>query len=433
MQTFLREIAEKSKRVRGYRFSNLYTMLNEWLLVDSWRYVRKNAASGVDKVDAREYGKKLQVNVKALVERLKSKSYRARLIRRQYIPKSPGKVRPLGIPVVEDKLLQTAASRILQAIFGAEFKECSYGYQPGRGAHQAIQTLHKELQFGWYGYVVEADIKGFFDHIDHEWMIKMLEQKISDRPFIKLIKKWLKAGILETDGQVIHPATGTPQGGIVSPVLANIYLHYVLDLWFEKVVKPRCKGAVYLFRYADDFVCLFQYRHEAQMFYDALPQRMGKFGLELSAEKTRILNFSKFRMEEKNRFDFLGFEFSWGKSLSGKPQIKRRTSRKKLNKSVEMFTEWCKKNRNWRLRDLMTILKSKLRGYYNYYGLIGNYAGLREFYDQVKWVLFKWLNRRSQRKSYNSEEYFKLLKRYGIPRPRVVQRRDYQLTFAKPF
>jgi group II intron reverse transcriptase/maturase len=433
MQTFLREIAEKSKRERGYRFSNLYTMLNEWLLVDSWRLVRKNAAAGVDKVDAREYGKKLQTNVKDLVERLKNKSYRARLIRRQYIPKSPGKMRPLGIPVVEDKLLQTAASRILQAIYKAEFTESSYGYQPGRGAHQAIQALHNELQFGWYGYVVEADIKGFFDHIDHEWLIKMLELKINDNPFIRLIKKWLKAGILETDGQVKHPATGTPQGGIVSPVLANIYLHYVLDLWFEKVVKPKCKGAVYLCRYADDFVCLFQYQQEADKFYEALPHRMGKFGLELSAEKTRILKFSKFRMEEKQRFDFLGFEFSWGKSFSGKPQIKRRTSRKKLTKSVKMFTEWCKKNRCMRLRDMMTMLKSKLRGYYNYYGLIGNYAGLREFYDQAIWILYKWLNRRSQRKSYCIKEYFKLLKRYGIPRPRVVQRRDYQLTFAKTF
>ena len=428
MHPSLRGIANRAKASKDYRFLNLYTMLNKEFLIDSWRYLNKSAASGVDRISAYEYGKHLEANVIDLVDRLKRKSYKARLVRRQYIPKGKGSYRPLGIPAIEDKLLQTAVARILQAIFEQDFLDFSYGYRPRRGAQEAVKALTFQLQYGWYGYVVEADIKGFFDNIDHDWLCKMLEQRVNDKPFIRLIRKWLRAGVLDTDGKVLHPATGTPQGGIVSPVLANIYLHYVLDMWFEKKVKPQCKGEVYLCRYADDFVCLFQYKAEADRFYRELPRRLSKFNLNLSAEKTRIIRFTKWQMEKSGRFDFLGFEFSWGKDRQGKPHVKRRTSRVKLRKALSGFTHWCKVSRNKRLSQLFSELNRKLTGYYNYYGLKGNSWSLREFWKKAERILFKWLNRRSQRVSYNWRGFRELLKYFKAPLPRITQKDNCQLT-----
>ncbi len=427
MRTSLWGIANKAKLLKNYRFLNLYTMLNEINLTDSWNYIKKNAACGVDRVSAREFEKDLHNNVKSLVESLKRKRYRARLVKRQYIPKDKNKVRPLGIPATIDKILQMAVARILTAIFEQDFLPYSFGYRPGRGAKDAIKELHYQLQYGWFSYVVEADIKGFFDNINHDWMIKMLAQRINDRPFLRLIGKWLKAGILDTDGSILHPATGTPQGGIVSPILANVYLHFVLDLWLEKVIKPNCKGDVYLCRYADDFVVLFQYKWEAEWFYQALPKRLDKFNLEIATDKTRILSFSKFRMQENARFNFLGFEFRWSFNRLGKPQIKRRTSRKKLQKSIVELTKWCKEHRNYPVRMIFYKLNIKLRGYYNYYGVINNHDSLSEFFYHVERILFKWLNRRSQRKSYNWEGYRQLKKYFGLLKPRITQSRNYQL------
>jgi len=246
----------------------------------------------------------------------------------------------------------------------------------------------------------EVDIKGYFDNIDHEWMLKMLAERVDDKALLWLIKKWLKAGILDEDGEVIHPVTGTPQGGIISPILANVYLHYVLDLWFEKVVKPHCRGEACLIRYADDFVCAFEHQEDAERFYRVLDKRLGKFGLEISTEKTRVIRFSKEEKPGKNRFDFLGFEFRWGKDLGGKPHVKKRTSRKKLRVSLKKVNRWCKENKHRRLWDLFARLNAKLRGYYNYYGVHGNYPSLRELFDQVLWLLWRQLNQRSQRKSY---------------------------------
>lgn len=428
MQTSLREIANKAEREKKYRFHNLYGMLNEINLFDSWKYINKSASYGMDKVDAQSYQKDLKENIKELVDRLKRKGYRAKLVRRKYIPKSKGETRPLGIPATEDKLLQIAAARILTAIYEQDFLPDSYGYRSGKGAKKAIKELHYQLQYGWFGYVVEADIRGFFDNMDHNWLLRMLEERINDKAFIGLMGKWLKAGIMESDNKVIHPATGTPQGGIVSPVLANIYLHYVLDLWFEKRVKRECEGRVYLCRYADDFVCLFQFKRDAERFYQELPKRLSKFGLSLSKEKTRIKSFSKHRMEENNRFDFLGFEFRWGKGRMSKPQIKRKTSRDKFIKSLANFKQWCKENRNLKIRDLIGKLNKKLRGYYEYYGIIGNSESLKKFYSIVRIILRKWLNRRSQRKSYSWQGYGQLLNHYPLLEPRITESRNYQLS-----
>lgn len=422
MQTSLQGIAKKAREQKKHRFQDLYRMLNEENLLDCWRYIRKDAAYGVDRVSAQEYEENLEENIKNLVERLKGKRYRAKLVRRKHIPKGEGKMRPLGIPATEDKLLQLAVKRILEAIYEQDFMRCSYGYRPDVGALNAVDKLTVKLQFGRYYFIVEADIKGYFENIDHEWLVRMLEERIDDRALIQLIEKWLKAGILETDGKVVHPVTGTPQGGIVSPVLSNVYLHYVLDLWFHKVFKKSCKGEACLIRYADDFVCAFQYQADAERFYSALKERMEKFRLELATEKTRIISFNRNAPDGKSRFDFLGFEFYWGKDRKRRPHLKRRTSRKKLRSSIRRFTEWCKKNRNLEPRVLFRRLRAKLRGYYNYYGVIGNSKSLEQFYYQVKRILFKWLNRRSQRRSYNWKGFEQLLEHYGVERPRIIGR-----------
>jgi RNA-directed DNA polymerase len=422
MRTSLQGIAQKAKEQKKHRFQDFYRMLNEEFLLDCWRDIRKDAAYGVDEVSAEEYERNLGENVRDLVERLKRGSYRAKLVRRKYIPKGEGKMRPLGIPAIEDKLLQEAVKRILEAIYEQDFLRCSYGYRPGVGALDAVDKLTVKLQFGRYHFVVEADIESFFDNVDHEWMRRMLEERIDDGPFLRLIEKWLKAGILEPDGEVIHPVTGTPQGGIVSPILANVYLHYALDLWFHKVVRRYCRGEACLIRYADDFVCAFQYQEDAERFYRALGKRLGKFGLELSAEKTRVMRFSRNYRPGKASFDFLGFEFRWGEDRGGKPHLERRTSRKRLRRSLRNFTDWCKANRHQRLDVLFGKLNAKLRGYYNYYGVIGNYASLMQFFKQALRILFKWLNRCSQRGSYNWRGFQELIELFNVERPRIVGR-----------
>jgi group II intron reverse transcriptase/maturase len=315
--------------------------------------------------------------------------------------------------------VQLAVARILEAIYEQDFLRSSFGYRPRIGPLDAVKKLTIKLQFGRYNYVVEADIKGFFDNMDHEWLMKMLAERIEDKALLRLIKKWLRAGVLDTDGQVIHPATGTPQGGIISPILANVYLQYALDLWFEKVIKKRCRGEACLIRYADDFVCAFEYQQDVEAFYQMLGERLGKFKLELSAEKTRIIEFK--RQQSETYFEFLGFEFRWGKDRKGRGHLKRWTSRKKLKKSLARQTSWCKKSRNQPVRKLGEQLRAKLQGYYNYYGVIGNSERLKEFYNQAIEILKKWLNRRSQRKSYNWQGFKDIITYLKVPRPRITE------------
>jgi group II intron reverse transcriptase/maturase len=396
-------------------------MINRISLMDAWLDINRGAASGVDKVTAMEYEENLVENIINLEKRLKEKRYKAKLVRRVYIPKGKTKLRPLGIPALEDKLVQLAAAKILGAIFEQDFLSCSWGYRPEIGALDAVKDITKTLMTGKFGYIVDADITGFFDNINHEWMVEMLELRINDKAFIRLIKKWLKAGILD-DNKVMHPVKGTPQGGIVSPVLSNIYLHYVLDLWFTKVIKPQCEGQAYICRYADDFVCAFQYKREAANFYDKLDSRLKKFGLELSKEKTRVISFSRFRKEERTSFDFLGFEFRWKVSRRGKDIISKRTSKKKYKQAMNKFADWIKRYRNKRITWIFKRLNMKLRGYYNYYGVIGNMKRLLDYFNGVVRLLFKWLNRRSQRRSYNYKGFRELCKHFKVLRPRIVEK-----------
>ena len=430
--TTLQAIAKKASEQLGYRFRNLFGLLNEEMLRDSWQYIRKDAASGVDRVSAEEYEQNLEENIHQLVEDLKRKRYRAKNVLRRYIPKGDGKLRPLGIPATQDKLLQLCVKRILEAIFEQDFLRSSFGYRPGVSALDAVEKLTVKLQFGKYNYVVEADIKGFFDNINHDWLLKMLAERVDDKSFLWLIGKWLKAGVLDTDGKVLHPATGTPQGGIISPILANVYLHYALDLWFQKVVIPLCSGEACLIRFADDFVCAFEKEDDAKRFYEALGVRLGKFGLELSAEKTQIIPFSPKTSLGKTSFNFLGFEFRWGLDRLGKPHLNKRTARKNLRKSIQRFKLWIKENRHRRLPDLFKLLNAKLRGYFNYFGVFGNLASLTEFMYHVVRTLHRYLNQRSQRKSYNWVGFKQLMKEFGVVEPYIVSRpkRNRSMTFA---
>jgi RNA-directed DNA polymerase len=431
MPTSLRGIANKASSDKNHRFCNLFGLLTVTFLLSCWERVNKKAASGVDRVLARDYAKDLADNVRGLWERVKRGSYRAKLVRRCHIPKEGGKTRPLGIPVVEDKLLQTAVSRILNAIYEPIFLPCSWAYRLGRNAREAVQTLTQELQFGCYGYVVEVDIKGFFDRIDHDKLLQMLELRINDRPFLRLIWKWLKAGVLAEGGKVIHPDTGCPQGSSISPVLANIYLHYVLDLWFTEVVKPRCKARAFMCRFADDVVFAFQWHEEAERFFRVLPKRLAKYGLELSAEKSRMVRFSRFQLgKSSERFDFLGFEFRWVKDHKGVARVTRRTSRKRLRASLARVTEWIKPERHMPVRQLVEALNSRLRGHYNYYGVIGNYESLCSYFNQVKRLLKKWLGRRSQKSWMTWEKFDALLGRFPLVEPWITESRQRQMVLA---
>lgn len=422
MTTSLEVIAKKAASDKKHRFQNLYGMLNEAYLMDCWRGLNKKSAVGVDGVSARAYEENLEANVRDLVGRLKQKRYRAPLVRRHYIPKEPGKMRPLGIPATEDKLLQLGSARIMQAIWEEDFLPSSFGYRPGVGAREAVKSLTVNLQEGPYQVVVEADIKGFFDHLDHGWLIRMLQQRIDDKAFLRLIEKWLKAGILDTDGKVIDPQTGSPQGGIVSPVLANIYLHYALDLWFYRVFQKSCRGKALLCRYADDFVCAFEQAEDAERFHQAVQERLKQFGLETAAEKTKVIQFGGKGAGGGEPFAFLGFEFRWAKTRSGRHYIRRRTSRKRLRRALLNFTAWIKKLRWLNLKQLMNALNRKLQGHYNYYGVIGNYDGICLFHWVLKRLLFKWLNRRSQRSSYTVDGFKQMLAHYKLVSPRVTEK-----------
>jgi group II intron reverse transcriptase/maturase len=422
-QTSLRGIANKAALDKTYRFRNLFGLLTASFLFSCWDYINRKASAGVDHIDAIKYEEDLAGNIKELAKQVKDGTYRAKLVLRKYIPKGSGKWRPLGIPAIADKLLQTAVAKILEAIYEQDFLSCSYSYRPKLSVHHAVRDLTQALTKGRFHFLVEADIKGFFNHLDHDLLMEMLELRIDDKPFLNLIRKWLKAGILYK-GQVTCPLTGVPQGGTVSPLLANIYLHHVLDVWFYDTVQTHCKGQVYLSRYADDFVCAFELKKDASRFYKALKKRLGRFNLEVAEDKTNQLVFSRWQMDDSDSFHFLGFEFSWmlsrkNKNRCRKAFIQRRTSGKKMSASLANFKGWLKKF-CWLPKEILFAkLNRKLRGYYNHYGIRGNYKRLNSFLYHITQALFKWLNRRSQRKSYNWKGFKALIKDFGIAQPRI--------------
>jgi len=378
-----------AKRNGQRRFHALYDRIfRPDILWRAWQEVRANGgAAGVDGVSIEEVERQgVESFLQMLEADLKAKRYRPQPVLRVHIPKPDGRQRPLGIPTVRDRVVQQACRIVVEPLFEADFLPCSFGFRPKRSAGQAVQQIKEALVRGWW--VADVDIQGFFDTIDQDRLLSLVQRRISDRRVVKLIRQWLTAGVVE-EGQWHPTVLGTPQGVVVSPVLANVYLHHALDGWFEEVVKTHCEGEVYLCRYADDFVCAFQYKRDAMRFHRTLGKRLDKYGLKLSAEKTRVISFSRFRKDEKTHFDFLGFEFRWGTNRMGTDQLKRRTARKRLQRSIANFTAWIKENRHRRLPGLFRDLNAKLRGYYHYYGVIGNFESLDAFLYQVKRLRIK--------------------------------------------
>jgi RNA-directed DNA polymerase len=420
--TSLQGIANKATTDQPHRFRDLYGCLHADLLLDCWRDLNKQAASGVDGLTAAADQADLQANITALVQRLKTQRDRAKLVRRGYIPKANGAERPLGMPALEDKLVQLACAKRLMAIYEQDFLDCSYGYRPGRGALDAVRDLTFDLQYGTYGSLVEADVQGFFDQLDHTRLLTMLRERIDDRAFLRLIRKWLKAGILETDGHVVHPETGSPQGGSISPVLAKVYVHYALDVGFAKVVKAHCRGEALLCRDADDWVCAFRDQDDAERFDRVLPHRLKQFTLQVAPDQTHLLRFSRFHPSMRRRFTFLGFELSWMPDRQGVPRVKRRTARKTLQAACRRITEWIKQHRHLPGREFYRRLNRRLRGHDNYYGLQGNYRSLPRFFERALRGAFKWRNRRGgKRQSFTWDQFTQGLDRIGIARPRITE------------
>ena len=426
--TKLQRIAEKARIESSCRFTSLFHLMNVDMLRECFRQLRKDAAAGIDKVTKKEYGSSLEKNLTALVEKLHRMSYLPLPVRRVYIPK-PGssKERPLGIPALEDKLVQAGLARILSAIYEQDFIEDSYGFRPDRGCHDALRALSQEVEGGRVHYIVDADIKGFFDNVDHEWLMKFLGHRIADKRVLRYVKRFLKAGIME-NGAVSASDKGTPQGGIVSPILANIYLHYSLDLWFTRVFQKGCYGQSRMIRYADDFVVCFERESDAIRFRQALDERLSIFGLEISPEKTKAIEFGPLAQAKAKRrggkaatFDFLGFTHYCSRSRNGRRfRMKRVTSRKKFTAKIRMFRDWLKANRTLPTDELMEKVASKLRGHFAYYGVTDNSIGISRFVYEVRCLLFKWLNRRGKRGCMNWEKFNLFLNKFPLPRPRIM-------------
>ncbi len=410
-------------------FTSLAHLLNVEFLRECYGSLGKEKACGIDGRSWQEYGVHLDANLADLVERLKAKRYKPLPAKRVYIPKNEHQMRPLGLPAIEDKIVQKGIARILEAIYEADFCDCSYGFRPGRSGHQALRAVDETIMRKPVNYVIEADIQGFFDHVSHDWMMQFLQVRVRDSSLLLLIRRFLKAGYMESG--LWHPTDeGTPQGGNLSPLLANLYLHYVLDLWWERKVQPTVGGTCVLVRYADDFVCLVQHRQDAENLEKLLRERFAKFGLTLHPEKTRTIRFGRTEWDNARRegrkphtFDFLGFTHYAGRSRQGNSVLGRRTSRKKFHKACREILTWLKQVRNLRrLSEIWTQLAAKLRGHYGYYGVSGNYRMIRNFGYVVIRAVQKWLTRRSQRRDFTWKRLNDYLKHYPLPRPRIVYR-----------
>jgi group II intron reverse transcriptase/maturase len=425
--TKLYRIAEKARNELSFKFTSLYHLMNEEHLRECFQQLKKDAAVGIDNVTKEEYAADLDANLNNLIGRLHRMAYRPQPVRRVYIAK-PGtaKQRPLGIPCLEDKLVQSGLVKILETVYEQDFIPDSYGFRPGKSCHHALKALNETVENNPVNHIVEADIKGFFDNINQEWLMKFLAHRIQDKRIQRMVKRFLKAGVQE-DGSITRSDTGTPQGGVISPLLANIYLHYALDLWFEKVVRKHSTGFARMIRYADDFVVCFQYEQDAIKFRQELVKRLSKFGLEVEPSKTRVIKFGRFaeqnakaRGGRPETFDFLGFTHYCSRSLDGKRyRMKRKTSRKKFTAKVRDFKEWLKKARTCKTAEIWETVRSKLAGHYAYYGITDNSPGINRFAREVKRLLFKWLNRRGKRGCLPWERFIEMMKRFPLPAPRI--------------
>lgn len=432
MSTKLASLTQRAKRNPKYKFISLMHMITEDYLMECLEEIKANKSSGIDKVSVEEYKAEKEKNIKELLAKMRAWEYQPKPSRRVYIPKPDGSRRGLGIPAVEDKIVQLAVKKILEAIFEQDFRDVSYGFRPNKSAHDALEAVDKAIMTKPINYIVDIDIEGFFDNIDHKWLMKCLKQRIADTNLLRLISRFLKAGIVE-DGKFIDTEVGTPQGGIISPILANIYLHYILDLWFEKVFKKQMNGFAQLVRYADDFVVCFQAEKEAKEFGVELRKRLAKFNLKVAEKKARTIEFgryvSKKAQKEKKKvktFDFLGFTHYCDKTRSGKFKLGRKTRGLSFRRKIKEINLWLKDIRNTvKLSQWWKLFQRKLTGHYNYYSISGNMNQIKKFYWECTSLAYKWINRRSQKRSYNYEQYNRFLQYNPLPKPKI-----YHLTYT---
>lgn len=401
---------------QGYKLQTIMHYVNRETLIKQHDKQQTGKASGIDGITKEEYDKNLVGNIENLLTRMKRFSYRPRPVRKTYIPKSNGKLRGLGIPCYEDKLVQGAMAEVLNEIYENIFLDFSYGFKPKKNCHQAISQINWLLMTKKINYILDADIKGFFDNIDHDIMMMFLEHEIEDKNFLRYIRRFLKSGILE-DYKYYESDKGTPQGGLISPILANVYLHYVLDNWFN-VIKKEFKGEMYLIRYADDFVVMFQYEDEASRFYKMLIERMNKFKLELAEDKTRILPFGRFK-GTKEEFNFLGFTFSNGKTLSGKYRPNIKTNKKKLKQKFEVAKKWLHDKMHEPMLEVGLSIRKKIIGHYAYYGINGNYSSLLKYYKYLKYTWYYTLRKRGQKNKIKYLDYLRIWNYLDIPTPKI--------------
>ena len=421
VSTRLTRIAKLAREMPGTALTTLAHHIDKEFLKEAHARVRKNGAAGIDEVTAEMYERQLETNLESLHKRFKDGSYFAPPVKRTYIPKADGGKRPLGIPTLEDKVLQTAVNMVLGAIYEQDFLPSSYAYRPERGALHAVRDLREGLMEMGGGWVLEADIKSFFDTIEHPHMRSFLDKRVRDGVIRRMLDKWLAAGVME-EGVVAYPEEGTPQGGVISPLLANIYLHEVLDVWFEKDVKPRMKGRCFLIRYADDFVICFEREDDARRVEEVLPKRFAKYGLELHPDKTQLLRFTRPKRDsddEPPKFDLLGFTHYWARSFRGHWVIKRMTIKKRLTRKIKEIWLWCRANRHEKVKEQAMRLGSRLAGYYNYHGITSNYEALNLLYQETLRSWHYWLNRRSQR-DLTWSRFLEIEEVHSLPRPRIV-------------
>lgn len=430
MSTKLSRIAELAREDAERQFFSIAHLLTPEALYEAFRELRKDASAGVDEVTHREYQEGVGERIQELHGRVKSMRYRPQPLRRVYIPKEDGRERPISIPCLEDKIVQKAAGKLLNAIYEQDFLDCSYGFRPGRGQHQALDQIRAVICDRRVSYVLEADIVGYFDSIVRDQLMEMIEKRVSDGSMLRLIRKWINIGVID-DGRLLLTETGTGQGQVISPLLSNIYLHHVLDKWFEDEVKPRLKGEAYEIRYADDFIICFQFRADAEEVLGELTQRFARYGLKLHPDKTRLIEFGPFAQRNAQRrggkkattFDFLGFTHVCARSRRGRFTIRVQTQRKRLKRGLADIHRWCRQHRHDPLIRQREALNRKLRGHYQYYGRPMNYPSLRRFYQGVQRLWRQSLNRRTRGKTLTWKKFSQLLLHYPLMRPRIIHAR----------
>ena len=395
----------------------------EWLR-EAYRRTRKDGAVGVDGVTAAAYEAHLELNLRDLLDRFKTGRYRAPAVRRIHIPKDgTPKTRPIGIPTLEDKILQRAVLMVLEPIYETDFLDCSYGFRPGRSAHQALDALWRGLMGMGGGWIIDLDIQSFFDDVDWRHLRGFLDQRVRDGVIRRVIGKWLNAGVMER-GVLSYPSQGTPQGGVISPLLSNLYLHEALDMWFEQEVKPRLRGRAFEIRFADDAVLAFECEEDARRVMAVLSKRFSRYGLTLHPEKTRLVEFRRpDKRGDKDgggSFELLGFNHYWGRSRKGRWVVQRKTAKSRFSRALKRVNDWCRRHRHWRVADQHVALSQKVRGHYAYYGITGNARALNRYRYEVERLWCKWLGRRSWSGRMTWERFERLRQRYGLPPPRVV-------------